>query len=59
MIRCKSRYGFYDRCVIDMDGQQSIGEQSVATLQKTWISIEKKSLENASTPNRMIFMTQH
>ena len=25
MIRCKSRYGFYDRCVIDMDGQQSIG----------------------------------
>lgn len=25
MIRCKSRYGFYDRCVIDMNGQQSIG----------------------------------
>lgn len=25
MIRCKSRYGFYDRCVIDMDEQQSIG----------------------------------
>lgn len=25
MIRCKSKYGMCDRCVIDRDGQQSIG----------------------------------
>ena len=25
MIRCKNKYGMCDRCVIDMDGQQSIG----------------------------------
>lgn len=25
MIRCKSKYGVCDRCVVDMDGQQSIG----------------------------------
>ena len=25
MIRCKSKYGICDRCVIDMDGLQSMG----------------------------------
>lgn len=25
MIICKSKYGVCDRCVIDMDGQQSFG----------------------------------
>lgn len=25
MIRCKSRYGFYDRCIIDMDGLETRG----------------------------------
>ena len=25
MIRCKSKYAMYNRCVIDMDEQQNIG----------------------------------
>ena len=25
MIRCKRKYGMCDRCIIDMDGQQSVG----------------------------------